>query len=58
MKGHKKLQDFFVDRRIPKHLREKVPLLASGREILSAGGEAAQDCCPDPESTAIVSIEY
>ncbi len=58
MKGHKKLQDFFVDRRIPKHLREQVPLLASGREILSAGGEAAQDCCPDPESTAIVSIEY
>ncbi len=58
MKGHKKLQDFFVDRKVPGHLRDRIPLLACGREILSAGGEAAGRCCITPESTAIVSIEY
>ncbi len=58
MKGHKKLQDFFVDRRVPRHLRDRIPLLACGKEVLSAGGEAAGICGATPESTAIVSIEY
>ena len=58
MKGRKKLQDFLVDRKIPRHLRDGIPLLAEGGDIISAGGEAAAECCPNPESTGIVSIEY
>lgn len=37
MTGRKKLQDFFVDRKIPRHLRDEILLLADGEEILSAG---------------------
>lgn len=58
MKGRKKLQDFMVDRKIPRHLRDSLPLLASGNTILSAGTEVASECCENPESMGIVSIEY
>ena len=58
MKGRKKLQDFMVDRKIPRHLRDSLLLLASGNTILSAGAEAASECCENPESRGIVSIEY
>ena len=32
--GRKKLQDFFVDQKVPKEMRERVPLVAVGGEIL------------------------
>ena len=31
---HKKLQDFFVDAKVPKHLRDEIDLLAYGNRIL------------------------
>ncbi len=58
MKGHKKLQDFFTDRKIPKHLRDTILLLASGREIIIAGREISAACIISKEKTKkIVSIE-
>ena len=33
--GSKKLVDFFTDKKIPKRLRDEVPLVASGNEILA-----------------------
>lgn len=33
MNGHKKLQDFFVDEKVPRHQRQAVPILVSGGEI-------------------------
>ncbi|MBI3780482.1 MAG: tRNA lysidine(34) synthetase TilS [candidate division NC10 bacterium] len=33
MTGHKKLQDFFVDTKVPRHQRCRVPLVVSGGEI-------------------------
>lgn len=36
MQGHKKVQDFFVDAKIPKHLRHQLPLIFNKKgEILS-----------------------
>ena len=32
--GRKKLQDFFVDQKVPRELRDQVPLAAVGSEIL------------------------
>ena len=32
--GRKKIQDFFVDQKVPKEDRDEVPLAAIGREIL------------------------
>lgn len=34
MKGRKKLKDFFIDRKIPREERNKVPLLIQGEDIL------------------------
>jgi tRNA(Ile)-lysidine synthase len=33
MTGQKKLQDFFVDAKVPRHQRCRVPLVVSGGEI-------------------------
>jgi len=34
MQGSKRLQDFFVDRKVPRALRDRVPLLTAGEQIL------------------------
>ncbi len=58
MKGRKKLQDFMVDRKIPREQRGHLLLLAAENTILLAGTEPAAECCENPESMGIVSIEY
>ena len=58
MKGRKKLQDYFVDRRIPRHLRDQTLLLADGSDIFFAGSDVSSECCEKPDSISIVSIEY
>jgi tRNA(Ile)-lysidine synthase len=34
MKGHRKLKDFFIDSKVPKALRRRIPLLISGGAIV------------------------
>ncbi len=34
MKGHKKLQDFFVDAKIPQSERQKVPIIVDGKGVI------------------------
>lgn len=34
MKGHKKLQDFFIDRKIPRSRRDRIPLLFCRNELV------------------------
>jgi tRNA(Ile)-lysidine synthase len=43
MKGTKKLQDFFVDEKIPFGDRDKIPLLCFGREVLWVVGYRIND---------------
>ncbi|MFN3535728.1 MAG: tRNA lysidine(34) synthetase TilS, partial [Desulfatiglandales bacterium] len=38
MVGRKKLQDFFVDQKIPKYERGRIPLVLSGERIVWVGG--------------------
>jgi len=38
MKGTKKLQDFFIDEKIPFEEREKIPIVESGGKIIWVGG--------------------
>ncbi len=38
MTGKKKLQDYFVDQKVPKHLRDAVPLVTVSDEIAWVGG--------------------
>ncbi len=58
MKGSKKLQDYFVDRRIPKHLRDEVLLIVSGGRVIAAGSEVSSECPVNAATKLILSIEY
>lgn len=58
MRGSKKLQDFFVDRKVPKHLRETTVLLACGGRIVAAGKEVSAECVQSVETMRILTIEY
>ena len=58
MKGSKKLQDYFVDRRIPKHLRDDVLLIVSGGRVIAAGREVSSECPVNTETKLILTIEY
>ena len=55
LNGSKKVQDFMTDRKIPKHKRDELPLIAADGNIISAGKEAAEDCAVT-ESTKRVSV--
>lgn len=39
MKGNKKLQDFFVDQKIPREQRDRIPMLAVGNRVLLIIGD-------------------
>ena len=43
MSGTKKLKDFFIDQKIPRHLRDSIPLLTNGSDILWVVGYRLDD---------------
>jgi tRNA(Ile)-lysidine synthase len=43
MAGTKKLSDYYTDRKIDRPLREEIPLLCCGREVLWIVGEAISE---------------
>lgn len=43
MTGHKKLKNLFIDRKVPRYRRRKLPLLLVGEEILWIPGYARSD---------------
>ena len=43
MKGQKKLKDFFIDEKIPRFMRKKVPLFETGEGIIWVGGMRTDD---------------
>lgn len=58
MKGSKKLQDYFVDRKIPKHMRDEAVLIVSAGRVIAAGSEVTAECPVNAETKQILSIEY
>jgi tRNA(Ile)-lysidine synthase len=59
MKGSKKVSRFFIDRKIPKILRSRIPLVLSRGEIVwIAGMEIGQSFCLDPQSSRALEMEY
>ena len=59
MKGSKKLQDFFVDEKIPKTERDRIPLLCCGQEVLWVVGHRINEKYKvTATSTEIVCVEY
>ncbi|MBI5587747.1 MAG: tRNA lysidine(34) synthetase TilS [Deltaproteobacteria bacterium] len=51
MKGHKKLKEIFIEKKVPRPLRAKIPLLTSGGEILWAAGVRHSDFCKVKKAT-------
>lgn len=58
MKGSKKLQNYFVDRKIPQHLRDETLLIVSLGRVIAAGREVTAECPVTAETKHILSIEY
>ena len=49
--GRKKLKEYMIDEKIPRHLRDQVPLLADGNHILWVIGHRMSDGCKLSEHT-------
>ncbi len=59
MKGRKKLQDFFVDNKIPKEDRDNIPLVCFGSEVLwVVGMRISEKYKVTEKTTEMVCIEY
>ena len=51
MSGRKKVKDYFIDKKIPKDLRDKIPLLVDDENIIWIIGYATSDLYKVDEST-------
>ena len=57
--GKRKLSDILIDKKVPRALRDSVPLIVMGEEILWAVGAApGKTCAVMPESVRALVIEY
>lgn len=54
--GTKKLKSYFIDKKIPQRIRDYIPVLASGNEILVIGGIEISDKVKIDENSKIASI--
>jgi tRNA(Ile)-lysidine synthase len=54
MKGHKKLKDFFVDRKVPSSVRRATPILVMGQELLWVAGYRIDERFKVTPSTRVV----
>lgn len=59
MQGRKKLQDYFVDKKIPKESRDDIPLVCLGREVIwIIGGQISEAYKVTRQSESILSLEF
>ena len=59
MNGRKSLQNYFVDRKVPRELRDRLPLLCIGQEVLWVPGFGVSESCRITDETEnILSLEY
>lgn len=53
MKGNKKIKDYFIDEKIPKDKRDKIPLICDQKEIIWVGGYRLSEKYKIDEKTTI-----
>ena len=51
MRGRKKLSDFWIDHKIPRHQRKRIPLVFKNEELIWVGGYRIDDRYKITEST-------
>jgi tRNA(Ile)-lysidine synthase len=58
MEGSKKLKDFFIDEKVPRALREQLPIVLAGDTIIwVAGYRIGHSVRITPETTAVLTVE-
>lgn len=58
MKGKKKLKDFFIDLKVPRDIRDKVPLLVDDCNIIWVVGYRISELCKvKPETKRVLKIQ-
>ncbi len=59
MQGRKKIQDYFVDEKIPKGQRDRIPILCLGSEVIwIVGGRINEKYKVDSTTDRIIILEY
>ena len=59
MRGTKKLKDYFIDEKVPKEIRDKIPLIVDDENILWVVGYRINDLYKITKKTKrILSISY
>lgn len=59
LKGTKKLKDYFIDKKIPQHMRDLIPVLAVGNKILAiADVEIADEIKLTEDTVNLFKINY
>lgn len=57
--GGKKLKDFMIDQKIPRQIRDKLPIVVSGKEVIwPAGTRIAEPYKVTDNSTEVLVLEY
>lgn len=57
--GTKKLKDYFIDRKLPRDVRAKTPLLADGDQVIWIIGHAvSEDYRADGHTQEVLQLEY
>lgn len=59
MKGRKKIKDYFMDEKLPRTLRDRVPLVVDGQDIVwVVGYRTSEDYKLDKDTEKILKISY
>ena len=59
MKGRKKIKDYFIDEKIPRDLRDEIPLLMCGENIIWViGYRMSEDYKVKKETRNVLRVEY
>lgn len=59
MKGSKKIKDFFIDEKIPREIREEIPLLVDEKNIIWViGYRTSESYRLDEKSDKVLKVEY
>jgi tRNA(Ile)-lysidine synthase len=59
MKGKKKLSDFFIEQKIPRHEKESIPVLTAGTDVVWVCGRRLDDRFKVTERTRrVLKLEF